>query len=87
MCEEINADWLIYQDLDDLIESVRICNPAIDDFETSCFTGKYITGDVSEHYLARLEAIRSDQAKAKQDNNQAAPDDEPELDSDLESLG
>ena len=87
VCEEINADWLIYQDLDDLIDSVRICNPAIDDFETSCFTGKYITGDVSEHYLARLEAIRSDQAKAKQGNNQAVPDDELELDSDLESLG
>ena len=41
VAKEINADWLIYQTLDDLIDSVREGNPEIKEFETSIFTGKY----------------------------------------------
>ena len=40
---EINTDWLIYQKLDDLIDSVQEGNPEIKEFETSIFTGQYIT--------------------------------------------
>ena len=32
-------------------------------FDASCFTGEYITGDVSEDYLARIESQRNDSAK------------------------
>lgn len=63
ICQEIGADWLIYQDLEDLLESVRFGNPDIQQYETCCFTGEYVTGDISQEYLDRLEVVRSDQAK------------------------
>ena len=59
----IGADWLIYQDLDDLIAAVAEGNPNISHYECSVFDGKYITGDVDEVYLKRLESMRSDAAK------------------------
>lgn len=58
----LGADWLIYQDLADLIEAVRARNPALTRFDTSCFTGEYITGDVSSEYLKQLQIQRSDSA-------------------------
>ena len=51
ICREIGADGLIYQDLDDLKASVRALNPSISFFETSCFDGQYITGDITVEYL------------------------------------
>jgi len=59
----IGADWLIYQDLDDLIGSVHYDNADIDEFDTSCFSGQYVTTDVTAEYLRRLESARSDSAK------------------------
>lgn len=64
IAESIGADWLIYQDLDDLIACCHEGNPAIDQFECAVFNGKYITGDVDDVYLARLHAARSDANKA-----------------------
>ncbi len=61
--EAIGADRLIYQDIDDLIEAVRQGNPALTRFDCSCFTGEYVTGDVSEDYLAALALARADGAK------------------------
>jgi amidophosphoribosyltransferase len=61
--EIIGADWLIYQELDDLIASASEGNPEIKQFECSVFNGEYITGDVDDLYLKRLENIRSDAAK------------------------
>ena len=63
VAEFIGADWLIYQDLDDLIESARAGNPKIEEFDTSCFTGEYVTGDVSRDYLDHISSIRNDSAK------------------------
>ncbi|MEM1445712.1 MAG: amidophosphoribosyltransferase [Planctomycetota bacterium] len=60
---EIGADWLVYQDLDDLIECAREGNPDISDFECSVFDGRYVTGDVDDAYLEGLEATRNDAAK------------------------
>jgi amidophosphoribosyltransferase len=60
IAREIGCDRLIYQDLDDLIDDVRASNPSIARFETSCFDGKYITGDVTPEYLNCLEANRED---------------------------
>ena len=59
----IGADWLIYQDLDDLIASAAEGNPDIEQYECSVFNGEYITGDVDEVYLKRLENLRNDAAK------------------------
>jgi len=61
--EIIGADWLIYQDLADLIDACREGNHDIARFECSVFDGNYITSDVDEIYLRRLESIRSDAAK------------------------
>jgi amidophosphoribosyltransferase len=64
----IGADWLIYQSLDDLIESVKEGNPGIEEFETSIFTGHYIT-PLGETYLSDLEISRQDQAKQGREVN------------------
>jgi amidophosphoribosyltransferase len=63
VCRIIGADWLIYQDLDDLVQAVRHHDSPIRSFDTSCFSGEYVTGDVTPEYLARLELERSDEAK------------------------
>jgi amidophosphoribosyltransferase len=63
----IGADRLIYLDLHGLIRSVRHDNSEIRDFDTSCFSGEYVTNDVTEDYLKNLERMRSDQAKAKRE--------------------
>ncbi len=63
----IGADWLIYQDLADLEEAVKHDNAVIEEFDTSCFSGRYVTGDVTEDYLRRLERERSDEAKVSHD--------------------
>ncbi|MEE4163963.1 MAG: amidophosphoribosyltransferase [Woeseiaceae bacterium] len=62
----IGADRLIYQDLDGLIRSVRHDNSAIREFDTSCFSGEYVTGDVSKEYLGKLARRRNDAAKEEQ---------------------
>jgi amidophosphoribosyltransferase len=64
----IGADKLIYQDLDDLIEAVRSENHEIVDFDTSCFSGEYVTGDVTEQYLTQLATSRADDAKTTTSN-------------------
>jgi amidophosphoribosyltransferase len=63
--EIIGADWLIYQDLDDLIKTVRKGNVAITEFDCSCFDGEYVTQDVDQAYFERLNDKRNDAAKQK----------------------
>jgi amidophosphoribosyltransferase len=63
----IGVDWLVYQDLEDLIEAARKGNPAITQFDTSCFTGEYVTGDVTKDYLTHIEALRNDTTKQNQE--------------------
>ncbi len=65
VCDEIGADRLIYQKLDDLIDAVREGNPQIIEFDSSCFNGEYVTGDVTASYLDRVEALRRDSAKVR----------------------
>ncbi|NLF55761.1 MAG: amidophosphoribosyltransferase [Thauera phenolivorans] len=55
---EIGADGLIYQDLEDLKAAVRAINPSIAFFETSCFDGIYVTGDITAEYLDGVENRR-----------------------------
>ncbi len=62
----IGADWLVYQTIEDLIEAVRYDKHPIDEFETCCFSGSYITGDVDKSYLDALEQRRSDRAQSKE---------------------
>lgn len=60
----IGADGMIFQDLVDLAEAVRMENPEIKRFETSVFDGNYITNDVDQAYLDHITKLRNDDAKA-----------------------
>lgn len=55
VAREIGADGVIYQTLDGLKNALHDLNPAIEQFDCSCFDGVYVTGDVTEEYLASLE--------------------------------
>ena len=61
IAREIGADLLVYQDLEALKRAVRAANPALRNFEASCFDGKYITGDITADYLSQLAVERDEQ--------------------------
>jgi amidophosphoribosyltransferase len=63
IAREIGCDELIYQDLAALRQDVHSVNPKVANFEDSCFSGVYITGDVTREYLAGVEAQRRDGIK------------------------
>ncbi len=70
----INADKLIYQDLKDLISAV--CDPKaeIKHFDSSCFDGKYVTGNVTDEYLKELDDLRNNSAKTLNDSTDLSDD-------------
>ena len=72
IAELLGADRLIFQDLEDLIRAVEKGNPQISQFDTSVFTGKYVTGDIGAEYLSDLETMRNDASK----NDRRESDDE-----------
>ncbi|GAB2883104.1 amidophosphoribosyltransferase [Uliginosibacterium flavum] len=65
---EIGADAMIYQDLDDLKRAVGDLNPAVEQFECSCFDGIYVTGDVTPAYLDSVEGGRGASSKSSDDD-------------------
>ena len=65
MAEIIGADWLLYQTLEDLIKAVAFEKSGIQSFDTSCFSGEYVTDDITEKYLKIIELRRNDAAKAE----------------------
>ncbi|WP_326542589.1 amidophosphoribosyltransferase [Pseudorhodoferax sp.] len=54
----IGCDALIYQDVDGMKKAVGSLNPAIVGFDASCFDGVYVTGDISDGDIARLNERR-----------------------------
>ena len=60
----MGADWLIYQDLDDLIRACRGGKAGIRKFDTSCFSAEYVTG-LEDGYLDQLQAVRSDEVRSR----------------------
>ena len=69
VCKEIGADWLLYQDMEDLVDAVRKGSAAINGFDDSVFTGNYITGDIDKNYLDVLQSARSEAAKNERREN------------------
>jgi amidophosphoribosyltransferase len=55
----IGADWLIYQSLEDLIDCVSEENPSLSEFDSSIFDGRYVTGDIDQRYLLKLDKTRT----------------------------
>ena len=63
---------MIYQDLEDLIKAVQYDNGDIKEFDTSCFSGNYVTGDITGEYLGFVGRQRSDDAKTRRELLRAA---------------
>ncbi len=68
VCQLIGADWLVYQDLDDLVASSAEGNPNLTQFDCAVFDGKYVSGDLTEEYLMRLADARNDSNKSGHDD-------------------
>ena len=60
----LGCDWLIYQDLADLEDAVSGPKHKLQDFDSSCFDGEYVTG-IEPGYLERLQQARNDESKLK----------------------
>jgi len=69
ICQLIGADKLIFQTIEDLKAAVSAANPEIKEFETSVFNGQYITKDIDNAYLERLDAMRNNESKDSTDKN------------------
>ncbi len=74
IAKAIGADWLVYQDLDDLIETARHGNPEVERFDTSVFDGSYVTGDITRDYLDFVEGRRNDGVRSGQQEDNAVID-------------
>ncbi|HHJ34889.1 MAG TPA: amidophosphoribosyltransferase [Gammaproteobacteria bacterium] len=72
ICEIIGADWLVYQDLDDLIAAVQKGNEEVKIFDSSCFNGEYVTQDIDDAYFERLSDQRNDVAMQEKNNKIAS---------------
>jgi amidophosphoribosyltransferase len=67
----IGADWLIYQDLEDLQRScLNGADTDVTEFDCSVFNSNYVTGDVNEAYFERLQAARSDASKFSENSEE-----------------
>jgi amidophosphoribosyltransferase len=60
----LGCDWLIYQDLKDLETAVAGPKHPGRKFDSSCFSGEYVTG-IDPDYFERIRQLRSDDAKKK----------------------
>ncbi len=70
ICSSIGADWLVYQDIQDLIDCSHEGNESIDGFELSVFDGQYLAGLIDADYLDSIEAARGESASLGQGRNQ-----------------
>ncbi|MEE9352641.1 MAG: amidophosphoribosyltransferase [Thiotrichaceae bacterium] len=70
VAEAIGADKMIYQTLEDLVDSVSEGNSHLKNFDTSVFTGEYVTGEGDE-YFKLLQKERNDNAKSKREKGAA----------------
>ncbi|MEO7402260.1 MAG: amidophosphoribosyltransferase, partial [Burkholderiales bacterium] len=68
----LGADAVIYQELEALEDAIRDCNPLIENFETSCFDGRYVTGDVTTEYLRDVEN-RRDADRGEEEPDETEP--------------
>jgi len=73
VAQEIGADRLFFQDLEDLRESVMAGNAKIEGFEDSVFSGNYLTPDVTTEYLDELASQRCDDAKSDKRAKEVEP--------------
>lgn len=79
----IGCDWIEYQDCEDLEESVRSLSSSdrpLTTFDTSCFTGTYVTGEkIGDAYFSRLQSLRNDSAQELRRHGAASVKKVPEI--------
>ena len=66
----IGADAVVFQTLDGLKNALHDMNPSITRFDCSCFDGEYVTGTVTEEYLARIGGANAKPAKKADDEDE-----------------
>jgi amidophosphoribosyltransferase len=54
IAEELGADYMVYQEVEDLKAAI-LEGSDVEDLDMSCFDGRYVTGTVTEEYLAWVE--------------------------------
>jgi len=54
IAKELGADYMVYQEVEDLKAAI-LEGSDVEDLDMSCFDGRYVTGTVTEEYLAWLE--------------------------------
>jgi amidophosphoribosyltransferase len=54
IAEELGADFVVYQEVEDLKAAI-LEGSDVEDLDMSCFDGRYITGTVTDEYLAWVE--------------------------------
>jgi len=52
IAEELGCDHLVYQEVEDLKAAILEGDSGVEELDMSCFDGRYVTGTVSEEYLA-----------------------------------
>jgi amidophosphoribosyltransferase len=73
IAQELGCDWVVYQDLNDLEDSISSSAPSdrpLTQFDTSCFSGTYVTGEkIGDEYFTKLYDLRNDDAKQERENS------------------
>mmetsp|Transcript_9002 Transcript_9002/g.11973 ORF Transcript_9002/g.11973 Transcript_9002/m.11973 type:complete len:462 (-) Transcript_9002:304-1689(-) len=71
IAKKIGCDWVLFQELQDLKNSILEVEKApmaerLKEFDTSCFSGTYVTGEqIGDAYFENLENLRNDDAKER----------------------
>lgn len=73
IAEKMGCDWVVYQDLPDLEDSVKCLLPpghSLKEFDTSCFSGEYVTGEkIGDAYFTKLYNLRNEAAKTQRNSS------------------
>jgi amidophosphoribosyltransferase len=68
----IGCDALIYQDVNGMKTAIGKLNPAIKDFDASCFDGVYVTGDISNDDVKLINSNRVGVEENEEDTSRLA---------------
>jgi amidophosphoribosyltransferase len=68
----IGADALIYQDVDGMKRAIGSLSNRLAGFDASCFDGVYVTGDITDADIARLNENRVGGDEAQEDTSRLA---------------
>ncbi|MCB1273319.1 MAG: amidophosphoribosyltransferase [Leucobacter sp.] len=58
IANEMNADRLIYQTVEGMDRAIMAGQSHVTELESSCFTGEYIAGNITDEYLSWVEATQ-----------------------------